>query len=169
MHLANRITLRHFLVDDALACCHPLYVACADGAMIAQAVGVLDGAGQNVGDGLDATVRVPGKTGQIILWNVIAEIVQQQERVELGGVAEAERAAQMHARVFEVGLASIIRLIGRIDIISLTFRTVFADSFLDGFGVDFEFDLFTHGHYARFQKFIVIDSVILPIQFGFRL
>src|SRR5205814_800153 len=68
-----------------------------------------------------------------------------------------------------VGLASIIRLIGRIDIISLTFRTVFADSFLDGFGVDFEFDLFTHGHYARFQKFIVIDSVILPIQFGFRL
>ena len=169
MHLANRITLRHFLVDNALACCHPLYVASADGAMIAQAVGVLDGAGQNVGDGLDATVRVPGKAGQIILWNVIAEIVQQQERSNSEVLPKPNARRKCTPAPSRVGLASIIRLIGRIDIISLTFRTVFADSFLDGFGVDFEFDLFTHGHYARFQKFIVIDSVILPIQFGFRL
>jgi hypothetical protein len=52
---------------------------------------------------------------------------------------------------------------------SFVFRIDLARRLLDGFGVDFEFDLFTYGHCACFQKFIVIDSVILAVQFGFRL
>jgi hypothetical protein len=72
--------------------------------LVAHAVAVLDGSGQHVGDGLDAAVRVPGKAGQVILGNVVAEIVEQQERIEIGGVAEAECAAQMHSRAFERGL-----------------------------------------------------------------
>ncbi len=98
------IALGHLLVDDAAARGHPLHVAGADRAMVAHAVAMLDGPGQHVRDGLDAAVRMPRKARQIILRNVIAEIVEQQERIEVGGVAETERAAQMHARAFERGL-----------------------------------------------------------------
>ena len=72
--------------------------------MIAHAVAVFDGSGEDVGDGLDAAVRVPGKSGEVVLGNVVAEIVEEQERVEVVGVAEAEGAAQMHSGTFERGL-----------------------------------------------------------------
>ena len=72
-----------------------------DGAAIAHAVAVLHGSGQHVGDRLDPAMRMPREAGQVILRNVVAEVVQQQKRVEVGGIAEAERAAQMHARAFE--------------------------------------------------------------------
>jgi hypothetical protein len=45
------------------------------------------------------------------------------------------------------------------------FGVVLARRFLDGFGIDFEFDLLTYRHHARLQNFVVIDSVILAIQF----
>ena len=91
-------------MDDAAAGRHPLNVAGGDGAAVAHAVAVLHGSGQDVGDGLDAAVRMPGKAGQVILGNVVAEIVEQQERIEVGRVAEAERPAQVHARAFQGGL-----------------------------------------------------------------
>jgi hypothetical protein len=68
--------------------------------VVAHAVAVLDSPGENVGDGLDPAMRVPRKARQIIRGNVVAEVVEKEERVELGGVAETERAAQMHARTF---------------------------------------------------------------------
>src|SRR5450631_3506819 len=43
---------------------------------------------------------MPGKALQIVFRNVIAKIVQQQERIEFRCVAEAEGAAQMHAGPF---------------------------------------------------------------------
>src|SRR5260370_33440653 len=85
-------------MDDAAAGGHPLNVAGGDGAAVADAVAVLDGSGKDVGDSLDAPVRVPGKAGEIIFRDVIAEIVQQKEGIELGGVAKAKYAAELHAR-----------------------------------------------------------------------
>ncbi len=64
---------------------------------------MLDRAGQHVGDGLDAAMRVPGEAGAIVVGPVVAEIVEQQERVELAGLAEAERAAQLDARTLHGG------------------------------------------------------------------
>ena len=52
---------------------------------------------EHVSDGLDAAVRMPRKAGAILFRPVIAEIVEQQKRIELGGVSKAERAAQVHA------------------------------------------------------------------------
>ena len=101
MHAARLVALGHLLVDDAAARRHPLDVAGGDGAVVAHAVAVLHGSGEDVGDGLDAAVRVPREARQIVLRNVIAEIVEEQEWVEVGGVAEAERAAQVHARAFQ--------------------------------------------------------------------
>ena len=99
-----RVALRHLLVQDAAAGGHPLHVAGAERAAVAEAVAVLDRAGQHVGDGLDAAVRMPGKAGEVVVGTVVAEIVEQQERVELAGVAEAEGAPQLDAGALDRGL-----------------------------------------------------------------
>ena len=65
---------------------------------------MIDLAGKHVSDRLDAAMRMPREAREILFGIVVAEVVQQQERIELLGVAEAEGAAQMHARSFERGL-----------------------------------------------------------------
>src|ERR1041385_6056157 len=62
---------------------------------------MFDGSSKNIGDRLNAAVRMPRETGEVIARDVVAEIVQQEKRVEVGCVAEAERPAQMHAGAFE--------------------------------------------------------------------
>jgi hypothetical protein len=64
---------------------------------------VLDIAGEDVGNGLDAAMWVPRETGEVIGGDIVAEIVEEQERVGVGGTAEAERAAEMDTRAFESG------------------------------------------------------------------
>jgi hypothetical protein len=44
---------------------------------------------------------VPGKPGQVLLRDVVAEVIEEEERVELGGVTETERTAQVNARAFK--------------------------------------------------------------------
>ena len=100
MHAALRVAARHLLMHDAAARRHPLHVARAEHALVAEAVAVIDLAGQHISDRLDAAMRMPGKAGLVLVGIVVAEIVQQQERIELLGVAEAEGAAQMHAGAF---------------------------------------------------------------------
>ena len=101
MHASGGIALGHLLVDDSAAGGHPLNIAGGDGAVIAHAVAVLHRSGQDIRDGLDAAVGMPREARQVLLRHIVAEVVEQQERVEVGGVAEAERAAQMHAGAFE--------------------------------------------------------------------
>jgi hypothetical protein len=101
MHPACPVALGHFLMDDAAACRHPLHVARPDGAAVSDAVAMLDGSCKYVCDCLDPAVWVPGEAGQIILRNIIAEVVQQKKRVEVGRIAEAECASQVHACTFE--------------------------------------------------------------------
>ena len=104
VHAPGRIALGHLLMNDAAARGHPLHIARGDRAVVAHAVAVLDGPGENVGDRLDSAMRMPGKAREIILGNVVAEIVEQQKRIEIGGIAKAKSAAQVHARSFERGL-----------------------------------------------------------------
>ena len=84
MHAARRVALGHFLVNDAAARGHPLHVAGGDGAVVAHAVAMLHGSGEHVGNRLDAAVRMPRKSGEVILGDVIAEIVEEQEGIEVG-------------------------------------------------------------------------------------
>ena len=100
VHAALLVAVRHLLVQDAAARGHPLHVAGAQRAAVAQAVAVVDRAGEHVGDGLDAAVRVPGEARLVVGRPVVAEVVEQQERVVLAGVAEAEGAAQADAGAF---------------------------------------------------------------------
>jgi hypothetical protein len=78
-----------------------LHVARSNGAAVAHTIAVLDGPGEDVCYRFDAATRVPGKAGQIILRDVIAEVVQKQEWVEVRSIAEAERSPQVDARTFE--------------------------------------------------------------------
>ena len=64
---------------------------------------MIDRARQDVGDGLDAAVRMPREPGQIVVRALVAEIVQQQERIELVGIAEPEGAMELDAGAFHGG------------------------------------------------------------------
>src|SRR5579871_390171 len=98
MHAPGMIAARHLLVNDPAARGHPLHVARGNRPVIAHAVAVFDRAGQDIGNRFDPAVWVPGKSGDVVLRNVVAEIVQEEKRVEIRGVAEPEGTAQMHAR-----------------------------------------------------------------------
>src|SRR4051812_10527084 len=95
------IALGHFLMNDAAPGSHTLNVARPNGSMVPHAIPVLDGSGQNVGDGFDSAMRMPGKTCEVILRDVIAKIVQQKERIKIAGVAETEGATQMNPGAFK--------------------------------------------------------------------
>ena len=97
MHLPLRVSGRHFLMDDAGSGCHPLNVTVAEHAAVAKRIAMFDIALQDIGDGLDATMRVPGKAFQIFRRVVIPEIVHHQERIERIGIAEAKNAVEMNA------------------------------------------------------------------------
>src|SRR5436190_10462181 len=101
MHPPARIAFRHFLVQDAAAGRHPLDVACAEAAAVAQAVAVVDRAGEHIGDSLDAPMRMPGKPGKVVLGVLVAKIIEQQKRIEFRRAAEPERALQLDAGAFE--------------------------------------------------------------------
>src|SRR5262245_17178465 len=47
---------------------------------------------------------MPGKSGAIVFRTIVAEVVEQEERIELARIPEAEGAAQLHARAFNRGL-----------------------------------------------------------------
>ena len=103
MHAAGGIALRHFLVNDAASGRHPLNVAGGDGSVVAHAVAMLDGSRENIGDGLDAAVGMPGEAGQVIVGDIVAKIVEEQKRIEIGRVAKTERTPEMDAGAFERG------------------------------------------------------------------
>ncbi len=112
MHLAGKIAARHFLVHDAGTGGHPLHITRPQRAMIAQAVAMLDGACQNVSNGFDAAMRMPGKALEILCRIVIAEIVHHQERVGKRRIAEAEDAMEMNAGPFAGGHGNALMLYG---------------------------------------------------------
>src|SRR6185295_18490895 len=90
-------------MQDAAPGRHPLHVPRPHGAFVAEAVAVLDAAAQHVGDRFDAAMRVPWKAREIVLGVLVAKIIQQQEGIEVAGLAESKCAAQPDARAFERG------------------------------------------------------------------
>src|SRR5262249_15666795 len=106
VHPAVGIALRHLLMQDAAARRHPLHVPRAEAAAIAEAVAVLDRTGQHVRDRLDPAMRVPREAREAIAGVVVAEVVEQPERIEFRGVGEPERALEPHARALESGFGA---------------------------------------------------------------
>src|SRR5690349_851875 len=98
MHTPISIPFRHLLVDDPAPRRHPLDVAGADDAAMAQAVAMFDGPGKDVSDRLNASMRVPRKTGQIVFRSVITKVIKEKKRIELGSIAKSECTPQMDSR-----------------------------------------------------------------------
>src|ERR1700730_14651204 len=103
MHSPLRVSLRHFLVKNSAPGCHPLDVAGAELAPVSQAVAVIHASREHIGNCLDAAVRVPWKSRAVVVWTFIAEIIEQEEWVELARITEAEGTAQFHACAFDRG------------------------------------------------------------------
>jgi hypothetical protein len=59
---------------------------------------VLYCSGEDIGNCLDPTVRMPGKAREVIIRDVAAEIIQQKEGIQLRCIAEPECPVQAHAR-----------------------------------------------------------------------
>src|SRR5262245_12987291 len=101
VHPSIRVALRHLLVEDAAAGGHPLYVAGAEAAAVAEAVAVFNGSGEDIRNRFNPAMRVPRKPCQVVLRVVVSEVVEQQERVEVGRVPEAKGALEFDASAFE--------------------------------------------------------------------
>ena len=91
-------------MEDAASRRHPLHVAGSKRAAIAEAVAMRDRAGKHISYCLDAAMGVPRKSGAVVVRTIVAEIIEQQERVELIRLTETEGAVQLHAGTFEGGL-----------------------------------------------------------------
>src|SRR6185312_6143225 len=101
MHTPLRIALGHFLMHDTATSRHPLDVTRGERTAVAQTVAVINRATKNVGDGLDAAMRVPGKACKVVARPVVAKIVQQKEWIGLSGIAKAKRTTQVNTRTFD--------------------------------------------------------------------
>ena len=97
MHPALLITFRHLLVQNAAACRHPLHISGGHLALVAETVAMFDRAGKHIGDCLDTAVGMPWESRPVVVRVVVAKIVQQEKRIEILRLAEAEGALQLDA------------------------------------------------------------------------
>ncbi len=104
MHATFGVTLGHLLMDDAAAGGHPLDVTGRERTDVAKAVAVVHGTGKHVGDRFDAAMRMPRETRHVVGRFLSPEVIEQQERIKIGRVAEAEGAMQLDAGPFKCGL-----------------------------------------------------------------
>ena len=88
-------------MHDPASSRHPLHVTRPKRASVAEAVAVADRPGENVGDGLDTPMRVPGEACEIVVGSFVAEVVEQEERIEVLGIPEPKRAAQPYPRALD--------------------------------------------------------------------
>jgi hypothetical protein len=110
VHGATGIPLGHFLMDDAPAGGHPLDIPRSDDSGVAQAVSMFHVALENVGNRLDASVGMPGKTFAVMVGRIGSKIIQHQKRVEFGGLARAEDSIQMDSSPLHRRLAGKCQL-----------------------------------------------------------
>jgi hypothetical protein len=84
VHATLVIPLRHLLVDDAAAGRHPLHIPRCNYSAVAQAVAMVHFSSQDICDGFNAPMRMPGEALQIVGGVIAAKIIQEEEGVELG-------------------------------------------------------------------------------------
>jgi hypothetical protein len=69
----------------------PLHIAGANSPLVAHAVTMRHQPFQHIGNRLDSPVRMPGKPGQALIGVTGMEVVQHQERIELGDLRITEQ------------------------------------------------------------------------------
>lgn len=97
VHGPFRRSFRHLLMDDAAARRHPLHGPRAQNPGVAQAILVLHAPGENVRNGLNTSVGMPGESGLVVLSAIVSEIIEKKKGVEHFGLSESERATKPNA------------------------------------------------------------------------
>src|SRR5687768_16543794 len=87
-------------MHDALAGGHPLNVPGGERSPVSQAVAMVDRSRQHIGDRFNSAMGMSRKSGPIILRTFVAEIVEEEERVEVSGIAETEGAVELYPGAF---------------------------------------------------------------------
>ena len=125
MHAPVRVALGHLLVEDAAAGGHPLHVAGAEVAAVAEAVAVRDRAGEDVGDRLDAAMRMPREPGEVVVRVARCGSRRAAETDRTRSCCRSRRrGAASRPRLRSSGLDCTTRLTGRIDIVSISLPSV---------------------------------------------
>jgi hypothetical protein len=93
-------------MDDAAPGGHPLHVPRTYDAFIPEAVAMGNGSTENIGDRLDAAVRMPGEAFAVKPGIVASKVIEQKKGIEWFGLAEPECPLEMNAGSFERRLAS---------------------------------------------------------------
>jgi hypothetical protein len=81
-----------------------LHIASRHFALVAKAIAVLDRARKHIRNRLDPAMRMPGKSREVILWMLVAEVIKQQKRIEVLSFAEAEGALKLYPGALDGGL-----------------------------------------------------------------
>ena len=102
MTAALGIAFWHLLVQDATPSGHPLDITSPQQPLVPEAIAVLDRSAQNISDRLDTSVRVPREAISVVVWIVIAQVVEQQKGIVGCGLAEAKSAMHANAGTFDV-------------------------------------------------------------------
>ena len=90
-------------MDDAVRGRHPLNIARAEIAAVAEAVLVPHVPVEHVRDGFESAMRVRRKARDVIVGIVRIELVEHQERVDTQIARAAQAASQLHARAVGCG------------------------------------------------------------------
>src|SRR3954468_13159589 len=104
MHAPVRVAFGHFLMEDAASGGHPLDISCGHAALVAEGVAMGYFTGEDIGDGLDAAVWVPGESGNVVCGILVPEVVEEQEWIELFCFAETKGALELNACSLNGGL-----------------------------------------------------------------
>jgi hypothetical protein len=88
-------------MDDAASGCHPLDVTRVDDASVLKAVAMLYFALEDIGNRLDASMRMPGKALKVVIRIVRPKIVEKEKRIKLGNLIVTESSFEVHTRSFD--------------------------------------------------------------------
>ena|SRR5690554_2167818 len=84
-------------MDDSRSGRHPLTLKIIDGALVAKAVTMFQPAFHQIGDCLNAPVRMPGETFDVVAGISGIKSVEHQKRVEIRDVIRSQDPAQTYS------------------------------------------------------------------------
>jgi hypothetical protein len=90
-------------MENAAAGSHPLDITGSHAALVSEAVAMSDFTGEDVGDGLDAAMGVPGKSCDVVFGILVPEVVEQEKWIEFLCFAKPKGALQLDAGSFDGG------------------------------------------------------------------
>src|SRR5271157_327500 len=102
INISTFTAARHLFMQNTATGSHPLHVARTDGAFVAEAVAMMRGAFEHVGDGFDAAVRMHGKAADGAFDGIVeGEVIEEQKGIEEIGFVRRDGTTKQYACAFD--------------------------------------------------------------------